>query len=149
MKKLAFLFASIVLFACSTPAEKVSLSIDVEGMSCSHSCAPYIQKKLLQTAGVVSATVSYENKKAEVIINSNEVSKQEIIDKIQTIANGQYKVEGCKEEKVTDQKPTDSKLETSIKDASKSDFDISKTEVSSAHSYKLPNFFNLLNSLLR
>ena len=99
MKKLLFLFLSFFLLACEAPVEKASLNIGVEGMSCSHSCAPYIQKKLSKIGGVLNAEVTFENKEAKVLFDKNKVSKEEIIKTIQTIADGQYKVTTVKEEK--------------------------------------------------
>ncbi len=143
MKKYLLVLVAVVLMACEQAVEKSSLNIAVEGMSCSHSCAPFIEKKLKGTEGVLEAKVSFENKSAEVVINSNEVSKEEIVKKIESIANGIYKVEGVEESKVeeVENKEVESNDEASV------DFDITDTEVSSS-SFQLPNLFSLLNSLL-
>ena len=143
MKKYLLVLVAVVLMACEQAVEKSSLNIAVEGMSCSHSCAPFIEKKLKGTEGVIEAKVSFENKSAEVIINANEVSKDEIVKKIESIANGIYKVEGVEESKVeeVENKEVESNDEASV------DFDITDTEVSSS-SFQLPNLFSLLNSLL-
>ena len=143
MKKLLFLFLSIFLMSCEAPVETASLNIGVEGMSCSHSCAPYIQKKLLKTVGVLNAEVTFENKEAKVVFDKNKVSKEEIIKTIQTIADGQYKVTSVEEEKQNDIEST----EPTGDESSLNEFDISNSEVSSS-SYQLPNIFSLLNSLL-
>lgn len=143
MKKLLFLFLSFFLLACEAPVEKASLNIGVEGMSCSHSCAPYIQKKLSKIGGVINAEVTFENKEAKVLFDKNKVSKEEIIKTIQTIADGQYKVTTVKEEKQNNIESTESTGDQS----SLNEFDISNSEVSSS-SYHLPNIFSLLNSLL-
>lgn len=143
MKKYLLVLVAVILMACEQAVEKSSLNIAVEGMSCSHSCAPFIEKKLKGTEGVIEAKVSFENKSAEVIINANEVSKDEIVKKIESIANGIYKVEGVEESKVeeVENKEVESNDEASV------DFDITDTEVSSS-SFQLPNLFSLLNSLL-
>ena len=143
MKKLLFLFLSIFLMSCEAPVETASLNIGVEGMSCSHSCAPYIQKKLLKTVGVLNAEVTFENKEAKVVFDKNKVSKEEIVKTIQTIADGQYKVTSVEEEKQNDIEST----EPTGDESSLNEFDISNSEVSSS-SYQLPNIFSLLNSLL-
>lgn len=144
MKKILFILTAVILMACEQAVQKSSLSIEVDGMSCSHSCAPYIQKKLSKTEGVLEAKVSFENKSAEVIINSNEVSKEEIIKKIETIANGQYKVGEVEEAKLEESKVEESESN----DEASLDFDISKPEVSHSAGFQLPNLFSLLNSLL-
>ncbi len=143
MKKYLLVLVAVILMACEQAVEKSSLNIAVEGMSCSHSCAPFIEKKLKGTEGVLKAKVSFENKSAEVVININEVSKDEIVKKIESIANGIYKVEGVEEYKVeeVENKEVESDDEASV------DFDITDTEVSSS-SFQLPNLFSLLNSLL-
>lgn len=144
MKKYLLVIVAVILMACDQVVEKSSLSIAVEGMSCSHSCAPFIEKKLNKTEGVLEAKVSFETKTAEVIINANEVSKDEIVKKIESIANGQYKVEGVTEEKVQESKET----EIQSNDEASIDFDITKPEVSHSTGFQLPNLFSLLNSLL-
>lgn len=149
MKKYFFVFTAIILMACQQAVEKSSLNISVEGMSCSHSCAPFIEKKLNKTDGVLEAKVSFENKSAEVLINSNEVSKEEIIKKIESIANGQYKVEGVEEKPVNAVQDKDSdNNEIESNDEASINFDISDTEVSHSTGFQLPNLFSLLNSLL-
>ena len=132
MKKLLFLFLSIFLMSCEAPVETASLNIGVEGMSCSHSCAPYIQKKLLKTVGVLNAEVTFENKEAKVVFDKNKVSKEEIIKTIQTIADGQYKVTSVEEEKQNDIEST----EPTGDESSLNEFDISNSEVSSS-SYQI------------
>ena len=146
MKKIVVFLIGLIAVACQNdqPAAKLSLDIEIEGMSCSHSCAPFIQKKLSATDGVLDAKVSYENKRAEVIINSNDVSKEEILEKIESINNGSYKTGRVAEKKLEDSDPK----ESNHKDSKSSDFDISKPGVSHSSSFQLPNLFSLLNSIL-
>ena len=148
MKKYLFIFVSLILMACEQTIEKSSLSIAVEGMSCGHSCAPFIEKKLNQMEGVLEAKVSFEKNSAEVIINTNEVSKDEIIKKIETIANGQYQVKVVEERKGEEVEVDGSKEIENSNDGASSDFDVTKPEVSSSTGFQLPNIFSLLNSLL-
>lgn len=144
MKKIIFILVAVVLMACEQAVEKSSLNIQIDGMSCSHSCAPFLQKKLKATEGVIDAKVTFENKTAEVVINANETSKDAIVKKIESLVNGQYKVEAIKEAKIeeAEEGSTDTNDEASI------DFDISKPEVSHSTGFQLPNIFSLLNSLL-
>ncbi len=148
MKKYLFIFVSLILMACEQTIEKSSLSIAVEGMSCGHSCAPFIEKKLNQIEGVLEAKVSFEKKSAEVTINTNEVSKEEIIKKIESIANGQYQVKGVEEQKAEEVEVDELKETENSNDGASSDFDVTKPEVSSSTGFQLPNIFSLLNSLL-
>lgn len=146
MKKILFGLVAVILMACNQAIEKSSLNIAVDGMSCSHSCAPFIQKKLNGTEGVLEAKVSFENGSAEVVFNTNKVSKDEIVKKIESIANGQYKVGEVEEIKVEKSNIEDSN--SSSNDEASIDFDITDAKVSTSTGYQLPNLFSLLNSLL-
>ncbi|MAT59400.1 MAG: mercury(II) reductase [Ignavibacteriae bacterium] len=63
----------------------------IKGMTCDH-CAQTINNKITQLKGVLSAKVSYPEKKGEFSFDSDKVSKSEIIDAI--ISIGDYKVVG-------------------------------------------------------
>ena len=144
MRKVAVFFIVLIIGSCKQPLNTIALDIQVEGMSCSHYCAPFIQKKLLNTEGVLDAKVSFENKLAKVVINANEISKEELIAKIETIADSSYKTGFVNEKKLESFNPDESKL-----DKSKTvDFDISKPEVTHSAGFQLPNLFSLLNSIL-
>ena len=142
MKRIICLLVAIVVLGCSSSSssEKAQLVMEIEGMSCGVSCSPFIQKKLNATEGVESADVDFDTKLATVVINGD-VSKEEIIEKIQSLASGQYKVKSCKETTLTNTEVPEASLE------SNSDFDISTPEVSTSE-FKLPNFFKILNMLL-
>lgn len=144
MKKIIFILLAVILMACEQAVEKSSLNIQIEGMSCSHSCAPFLQKKLKATEGVIEAKVTFENKTAEVVIDANETSKDAIVKKIESLVNGQYKVEAVKETKIEEAEEYNS----ISNDEASIDFDISKPEVSHSTGFQLPNIFSLLNSLL-
>jgi len=143
MKRILYFLVAISVFGCSsaTISEKVELVMEIDGMSCSHSCSPFIQKKLTGTEGVVSATVDFETKLATVIINSGIVTQEEIIEKVKAIAGGQYKVKSCRVSISKETKASKASLEKT------SDFDISEPDVSVSE-FKLPNFFKILNLLL-
>lgn len=145
MRKIAVLLVVLIVSSCQQTVDTTSLDIQIEGMSCSHSCAPFIQKKLLNTEGVIEASVSFENKLAEVVINSNAVTKEEIIKKIESIANGAYKTGSVEERKLHDSKSEQSKPAEESKPV---DFDITQPDVSHSSGFQLPNLFSLLNSIL-
>ena len=98
MKRVLYLLLTIVILGCSSEGklEKAQLVMQIEGMSCSHSCSPFIQKKLSLTEGVESAVVDFDTQSATIVINKKVVSEASIVDKIQSIAGGQYKVKSCK-----------------------------------------------------
>ena len=68
-----------------------AIKIEINGMTCEH-CAQTINNKITQLKGVLSAKVSYPEKKGEFSFDSDKVSKSEIIDAI--ISIGDYKVVG-------------------------------------------------------
>ena len=144
MRKIAVFFIVLIVGSCQQPANILSLDIQVKGMSCSRSCAPFIQKKLINIEGVIDAKVSFENKLAKVVINANEISKEEIIKKIETIADSSYKTGVVIEKKLEGSNPEDSNREKS----KTVDFDIAKPEVKHSPGFQLPNLFSLLNSIL-
>lgn len=143
MRKLFYSLVALIIVGCSSgsTSEKVELVMEIDGMSCSHSCSPFIQKKLTAIEGVVSAAVSFETKLATVVIDNGIVTQEEVVEKVQTIAGGQYKVTSCKVNTLEKEKSPEAAMN---KDA---DFDISEPEVS-ATKFKLPNFFKILNLLL-
>ncbi len=65
------------------------VSIGIEGMTCQIGCAKTIESKLSKTEGVTSVTVSFENKIGEFVFDANEISKEEIAQKIASIGNGE------------------------------------------------------------
>ena len=145
MKKFIFVITTLILTSCSEVIEKSALNINIEGMSCSHSCAPYIRKKLKATEGVIGVKVSFEKNMAEIIINGSETSKDLIIKRIESLVDGQYKVKGV----------TETKINSSVKkgnqignDSDLIEFDITNPDVSHSPNFQLPNIFSLLNSLL-
>lgn len=142
MKKLVYILLVLVISACNQTVEKSSMMFSVEGMSCSHSCAPYIQKNLNKLDGVLETNVSFESKSAKVTFNIHEISQKEIIQKIESLADGQYKV-GI----VTSLNSPRSSSSQS-KEGNDTDFDITKPDLAHSTGFQLPNLFSLLNSLL-
>ena len=88
-----------------TSTEKVSVdgkaktvaNIQIDGMTCAVGCAKRIEKKLNATTGVVSASVIFDDKLAEVEFDDNEISEQEMIELIQRL--GDYAVTKVEVEK--------------------------------------------------
>ena len=145
MKNLLLIFFIITLIACNQSVNKISLDIRVDGMSCSHSCAPFIKRKLIKTEGVLEAEVSYEKKLAEIVFNSSAISKEEIVKKIESIADGIYKASIIK----ASTKETNLKKPSSLNNRESLDFNLTKPEISHSSGFQLPNLFSLLNSILK
>jgi len=98
IKFIKIVCVALFLAACGgseTPSMQTA-SLNIEGMSCAHSCAPTIQEKLSTTEGVKEAKVSFEEKKAVVTFNENEVSKDDLKRAVESIEDGAYKVTSIK-----------------------------------------------------
>ena len=85
---------SIIVSACgnSEVAAIKNVTINIEGMSCEHSCAPTIQEKLSVTEGVEKAQVSFQDKKAVVTFDENIVKGEDLKKAVESIEDGAYKV---------------------------------------------------------
>lgn len=65
------------------------VSIGIEGMTCEMGCVKTIESKLSKTEGVTSAKVLFEEKIGEFVFDANQISKEEIAEKIAAIGNGE------------------------------------------------------------
>jgi copper chaperone CopZ len=144
--KILFLFFFITtIIACKQSVNKISLDVRIDGMSCSQSCAPLIKRKLIKTEGVLEAEVSFERKLAQIVFNSSAISKEEVVKKIESIADGIYKASVIKVSK----KETNSKKISGQNNLDPLDFNLTKPEFSHSSGFQLPNLFSLLNSFLK
>ena len=69
-----------------TGTQKVSFAIS--GMTCEIGCAKTIQSKLSKKEGITNATVVFKDKVATVEYNEATISKEEILDFVNSIAGG-------------------------------------------------------------
>jgi copper chaperone CopZ len=145
MKNLILFIAFFCLVSCNQSTNISSLDVKIDGMSCSQSCAPFIKKKLLKTEGIKGVKVSFEKKLAEIYFNSSVISENEIVTKIESLADGIYKATVIKS----------SKKEFNLKEPSNKEtlesleFNLIKPEVSNSSGFQLPNLFSLLNSIIK
>jgi mercuric ion binding protein len=105
----------------------------IEGMVCAMGCAATIEKDVASLTGVVNSDVDYELGKAHFEFDATAISEKEIIAKIESIADGQYKVNKWVEAEIIETKEVD--------DSEKSESTITKV---SLPSFKIPNLFTLL-----
>ncbi len=70
----------------TTGTQKVSFAIS--GMTCEIGCAKTIQSKLSKKEGITNATVVFKDKLATVEYNDATISKEEILDFVNSIAGG-------------------------------------------------------------
>lgn len=71
-------------------------SFNIEGMSCSIGCASVIEKKLAGLEGVQEAKVDFENKTATVSFDAAKQSPEKLVETVEGIADGAYKVSDVK-----------------------------------------------------
>mgnify|MGYP001196629848 CR=1 FL=1 len=109
----------------------------IEGMVCAMGCAATIEKDIASLTGVVNSDVDYETGKAHFEFDAAAISEKEIIVKIESIADGQYKVnnwvEAIRVEELIENKEVDASEES----------ERTITNVS-LPSFKIPNLFTLL-----
>lgn len=99
------LIISIFLFSCNetkkenivekpdTKSEEIaanykSIEVDIEGMTCEIGCARTIQSKLSKVKGISYSKVDFESKKGVFTYDSNKISENDIVNKIDGIAGG-------------------------------------------------------------
>ncbi len=75
-------------------SKKEEIQLEITGMTCDH-CAIGIEKKFAQKKGIIEKKVSYPEGKGSFIFDPNQITKDEIIDTINTTSN--YKVVGQNE----------------------------------------------------
>jgi|SaaInl0LU_22_DNA_1037365.scaffolds.fasta_scaffold00646_6 mercuric ion binding protein len=117
MKTYSLLFACMLSFtlfiSCKNSAETAKkeisenvqeqavlkkVTLGIEGMTCQIGCAKTIESKISKTAGVTSAKVLFEDNRGEFVFDTNQISAEEISEKISTIGNGSlYSVTEIKE----------------------------------------------------
>lgn len=140
------------IYSCSSSAEEaiksekteinseniVVADYSIEGMVCAMGCAKTIQDEVAAMNGVASCEVNYEEQKAHVEYDGSQLSENEVITLIETLADGKYKVSEWKE------KVNEDVEEIEIEDVSVSEGeDVSGVNVSLS-SINIPNLFELL-----
>lgn len=80
-----------------TPAAKEvvanqTIDFKVDGMTCAMGCAAKIEKELNAMPGVAHAKVDFDAKKAVVSFDNQQLSQDQIVAKVESIADGTYKV---------------------------------------------------------
>lgn len=94
-----FTFLAIIVLSCtdqSTVNKSLiadqELELGVDGMVCSFGCAKYIEEEVSKLSGVSGCTVDFENGKAQIAFASEAIDKDEIVNAISNLNDGQYKV---------------------------------------------------------
>ncbi len=116
MKKFLVLFVLMVLMACQNQSSnaivvekiqeqgevaKTSAKFTIDGMTCAHGCGGKIQKELEKLPGVVTTQLDFvEERKVNVVtadFQSDKVSVEKMMEVVNTIADGKYKVLAAQE----------------------------------------------------
>lgn len=129
----------------SDDGEKYSASLSIDGMACEMMCGSKISTALAGVEGVNNAEIEFngieEDNFAVVEFDKSQVSEQKLIDAVQALANGHYKVKSVE---VTHYTASDgSKIETETEEV-----ELEETEavgmVKPELEYQLPNVFSAL-----
>ena len=146
-KTFTILFIVAIISACESSTEQnktastevlienvIVADYAIEGMVCAMGCAATIEKDVLGMTGIVVSEVDYEAGKAHFEFDESIVSEKEIISKIESIADGQYKVGEWVEHTNTTSVDAEDVAENNEETI---------TEVS-LPSFEIPNLFTLL-----
>lgn len=153
--KVTLLSTFSLFMACSSNtepnAEKTEIKTEnvvvadfsIEGMVCAMGCAKTIEDEVLGMNGVAVSSVDYESGKAHFEYDKTQLTEAELITKIESLADGQYKVKPWTEpteEPVTEETATESTTEEST---STEEEDKAKLKVK-IPSFQIPNLFTFL-----
>ncbi|MFT7614536.1 MAG: copper chaperone CopZ [Parvicellaceae bacterium] len=112
--------------------------LQIEGMVCKEGCAGTIEKSLTSMTGVASCSVDFENNIARVDFDDKMITKDEMVEVIQNLSDGQFKVTATDVKSKSDE--SDEVLESSSTSSS------SDVNVSSG-GFQVPNFLNALTEV--
>lgn len=85
------------------PENLVVVDYAVSGMVCAMGCAKTIQDEIAEMGGVAICEVNFEDEKAHIEFDKTQLSEKEIIAKIESIAEGQYKVTAWESEELIEE----------------------------------------------
>lgn len=153
MKKLNYLFLSSVLImsACGSSdnnvTEKNEISAEnlvvadfaIDGMVCAVGCAKTIEEEIGALSGVAVSEVDYESGKAHFEYDKSQLTEQDIITKIHTLADGQYKVSKWEEKATT----PEAENVNAVEETNTTTEDKTKVKVN-LPSFQIPNLFTFL-----
>ncbi|MBX7182214.1 MAG: cation transporter [Bacteroidia bacterium] len=92
---LSILISLFILNSCNQPTSKTAanktINVAIEGMTCAEGCAKHIQETISEMPGVTQSKVNFDQKLALFAFDSTKVNTQEILQKIGSLNEGQYK----------------------------------------------------------
>ncbi|MDG2330770.1 MAG: heavy metal-associated domain-containing protein [Flavobacteriales bacterium] len=110
-------------------------NFEIEGMECAVMCGGKIKESLTSVSGIVSCDVDFDNKQAVVKFDNKLTNKDALVQVIQQLNNGQFKVTDASE------KNLDSNTDQSMNSGSNPEQTI---EVSAPQGFQFPNIFDAL-----
>lgn len=142
------LFISVT--SCSSSEENTATEINtenivvadyaIEGMVCAMGCAKTIEDEVAAMDGVANCEVNYEEKTAHIEFDGGQLSENDVIAKIESLADGKYKVNELGSNEVSEE--TTEKVEADNAEEGEGSEE-SVVEVS-LPSFEIPNLFELL-----
>lgn len=92
-------------------------NFEIEGMVCEHGCKGVIEKEMNKVKGITAFDIDFENATAEVFFDNSTITSKEIINQVEAINDGIYKLTLVKEYKQMNAKeslPSTSKNSVSV-----------------------------------
>lgn len=121
------------------PTEKYLANIAIDGMACEMMCGSKIAGELNGLEGVKNTDIEFKGEGevnfALVEFDANTVSEQEMIEAVQAIANGHYKVNSVEVKHVTGGAQVEEEVEEEV------------SAVKPGIQYQLPNIFSVFTRL--
>jgi len=112
----------------------------IDGMVCAMGCAKTIQDEVAGMEGVANCEVNYEEKTAHIEFDGGQLSENDVIAKIESLADGKYKVNELGSNEANEETLKEVEVDN-IEEGE--DSEESVVEVS-LPSFEMPNLFELL-----
>jgi len=112
--------------------------LGIEGMVCKQGCAGTIEQSLNSMTGIAACSVDFENNKATVDFDDKVITKDEMVEVIQNLSDGQFKVTSAELKAKSDD--SEEVLESSTT-ASSGDVNVS------SGGFQVPNFLDALTEM--
>lgn len=100
---LTLIALTFIVYSCSneakpTESKNMFASFEIEGMVCEHGCKNAIVKDMKGVEGITSFEIDYEAATAEVFFDENVITAAAIIEKVEKINDGIYKMKLIEEQ---------------------------------------------------
>lgn len=134
----------IVVNEIPSTSANYTASLEISGMTCAMGCAKYIENKLKNTEGIVSASVDFENNLASVEYDNGKIDENKMVGLITEIHDGQYQVN-----KMVISKPSGNIQTGSDSISTEATEQSSEEQISFNYSFKVPNILDALFKMVQ